>query len=399
MKETIERCNGNSRINRVEASPIRTFLDRAAELKSQGHPVIPLSAGEPNFNTPKTIKDATIEAIEENYSHYGSNRGDFGLRSILSRFIKKETGTQYDPADEIFITSSGAEALNNAIMAFVEDRDEVIVFTPAFVTYKNLVKYQGATFVDIPLKPENGFQPDPKEVEAAITEKTTMMIMNNPNNPTGAVFQPDILKELAKISVRHNLLVLSDEMYSRLVYGDTPFVSMASFPDMKERCIIVNGFSKTYAMTGWRIGYIATSRQMGIPLLRMHQYSTTCTPTFIQKGLVKALELPETQAEVEGMIKTFAKRRQIILEGLSKINHLSFIQPEGAFYVMVDVSKTGLSGLEFAKRLLEEKYVACVPAIGLGDSCGDFVRFSYAACEQDILEGLKRIEEFVCMLS
>lgn len=398
MKANHDIYSGSSRIGRLEASPIRVILDRASALREQGHPVIPFSAGEPNFDTPETIKRATIRAIEENHTHYCSNQGLPKLRRLLAKNILEETGVTYDPDRELLVTSSAAEAINNAILSFIEDGDEVILFTPAFVTYKNLVRYAGGTVVDIPLKPENGFQPSPSEVERAITERTKMMILNNPNNPTGAVYGSAVLRKLAELAVEHNLLVLSDEIYSTLVYGDAVFTSMASFPGMKERTLLVNGFSKTYAMTGWRLGYLAAGGQLRTPLLKMHQYSTTCSPTFIQKGLVDSLESPETLRDVQAMKSAFEKRRQRMLEGLNAIKGLSCVVPDGAFYIMVDVSATALSGMEFADRLLEEQYVATVPAIGLGDTCGDFIRISYAASDDEITEGLERIRTFVSSL-
>ena len=239
---------------RLEASPIRTILDRAAALRGEGRPVVPFSAGEPDFPTPSPIKKATEKAIEENYSHYCSNRGLPELRTLLSRKLEKESKVKYDPATEIIVTSSGAEALNNAILTFVGPGDEVIIPTPAFVTYKNLVKFAGGVFVDVPLRAEDNFQLNADEIEKAITPKTKMIVINNPNNPSGAVYTRETLEKVAALAVKYDLLVLSDEMYSRLVYDGAEFQSMASLPGMRERTVIVTGFSKTYAMTGWRLG-------------------------------------------------------------------------------------------------------------------------------------------------
>ncbi len=398
MKTGYDFSTGSSRVQRLAASPIRAILDRAAELRAAGNRVIPFSAGEPDFNTPEPIKQATIAAINNNFSHYGSNRGMPRLREMIARKLLAETGVSYAPETEVIVTSSGAEAINNAILTFIEDGDEVIVFTPAFVSYKNLINYAGGVFIDIPLKPENGFCPDASAVEQAITARTKAIVLNNPNNPTGAVYDRNTLEKLAQLAVKHNLLVISDEMYSRLVYDDAEFTSMAALPGMKERTVIINGFSKTYAMTGWRLGYLAADKRLTAPLMKMHQYSTTCSPTFIQQGLADSLELIETADAVDSMIRAFAKRRKAILEGLSAIPKLSCVVPKGAFYVMVNVSATGLDGMAFAKRLLEEHFVATVPAIGLGDACGDFIRISYAASDEDIAEGLRRILQFTSSL-
>lgn len=376
---------------RLEASPIRTILDRAAALRGEGRPVVPFSAGEPDFPTPSPIKKATEKAIEENYSHYCSNRGLPELRTLLSRKLEKESKVKYDPATEIIVTSSGAEALNNAILTFVGPGDEVIIPTPAFVTYKNLVKFAGGVFVDVPLRAEDNFQLNADEIEKAITPKTKMIVINNPNNPSGAVYTRETLKKVAALAVKYDLMVLSDEMYSRLVYDGAEFHSMASLPGMRERTVIVTGFSKTYAMTGWRLGYLAADKKLADWLIKCHQYSTTCSPTFIQKGLVDSLEDPQTEKEVQDMLDAFAKRRKAMVSGLEKINGLKVIQPKGAFYVMVDVSATGLSGMDFAMKLLEEYNVATVPAIGLGDACGDYIRISYAASDENIVKGLENM--------
>lgn len=395
MKTVFEAYQGAERLENVHFSAIRTVLDKAAKLRSEGHRVIPLSAGEPNFNTPEPIKQATIKALENNFTHYGSNRGLPKLREILAQMVKEETGVSYDPATEILITCGGAEALNNAILSVVDKGDEVIVFTPAFVTYQNLVAMCEGVCVELPLKPENDFQIDLKELEEAITDKTKMIILNNPNNPTGAVYSEESLAGLCKLAVEHDIFVLSDEMYSKLLYEGKKFCSIAQFPGMKEHSIIVNGFSKTYAMTGWRVGYILADEKVLTPIMKVHQYSSTCCPTFIHVGMAEAILLPETQKCVEEMLAEFAERREILLEGLSKIEKLSYVKPYGAFYVMIDVSATGLDGEQFAARLLEEKKVATVPAVALGKECVNYIRVSFAASEDDIREGLKRIEEFI----
>ena len=380
---------------RLEPSLIRTVLDRAAALRSEGHRVIPFSAGEPNFNTPSPIKAAAQKAIEENFTHYTSNRGLPGLRTIIAKMMEQTTGTAYDPETEIIVTSSGAEALNNAIHAFVGQGDEVIIPTPAFVSYKNLVKFTGAEVVEVPLSPKECFRLDAKAIQAKITPKTKMIILNNPNNPSGAVYTREDLEAVAKLAVEHDLLVLSDEMYSRLVYDGAEFVSVTSLPGMRERAIVVSGFSKSYAMTGWRLGYLIADKALVSTMLKVHQYSTTCSPTFIQKGLVDSLEDLQTEKEVQDMLAAFAQRRKAILAGLEKIPGLTPITPRGAFYVTVDVSATGMNGMDFATRLLEEKYVATVPAAAFDGDTANLIRISYAASDEDIQEGRKRLEDFV----
>ena len=395
MTNSYDLSAGAKRLEKVEASPIRTILDRAAVLRSEGKPVIPFSAGEPDFNTPTDIKEATIRAITNNQTKYTSNRGYPALRKVLKEYIQRETGMEYDPETEILVTSSAAEALNNTIMSFVDDGDEVIVLTPAFISYKCLVNLCGAKYIYIPMDPENGFQVDVEAIKAAVTDKTKMLILNNPSNPTGAVFSKENLAEICKLAVERNFLVLADEIYSRLVYDGAEFHSVASFPGMRDRAIVISGFSKTFAMTGWLVGYIATDAKLAARILRTHQYSTTCSPTFIQVALAEAMDTPRTRKQVEEMIQAFANRRQLIMGLLDDIPGLTYVKPYGAFYIMVDVSGLGMTSTEFAQKLLEEKYVATVPAVGLDDKTGKFVRFSYATSEENIQEGLRRVKELV----
>lgn len=394
MKKDYDITRDSDRVNQVEPSLIRTVLNRVDELRKQGNEIIALSAGEPDFNTPADIKEATINAIIQNHTHYCSNRGYEKLRKKIAEKTLEETGVLYDYLNEILVTSSGAEAINNAILSIIDEGDEAILFSPAFVNYENMVKISGGVPEVIELKRENRFEIVIAEVEKRITEKTKMLVINNPNNPTGAVYDQSVLEQLCELSVKHNFIIVSDEMYSRLVYEDAGFKSIAAFPGMKERSVIINGFSKTYAMTGWRLGYITASAKRLNAILKIHQYSTTCSPTFIQIGVAEGMDTEPTKKEISAMVDTFAERRQTLIERLNKIAGLSYITPKGAFYLMVDVSKTRLSGMEYAGRLLEEKHVAVIPAVGLGKNCSDFIRLSFAASSESIDKALDRIEEF-----
>jgi aspartate/methionine/tyrosine aminotransferase len=389
--------SGAGRLNHMFISPIRTVLDKAKAMEDRGQNVVRLLAGEPDFQTPVDIKEATVRAIRANFTHYGSNRGQPRLRKAIARILEEDCHVQYDPEMEIIVTSSGAEAINNAFLSFVDPGDEVILFTPAFVSYENMVYMCGGKAVDIPLKLERGFQIDLDEVEARITNKAKMIVINNPCNPTGAVYPRTVLEGLARLAQKHNLLVFSDEIYNRLTYNGS-FCSMASIAGMKERTIVMNGFSKTYAMTGWRLGYLAADRRLISRIMKVHQYSTTCSPTFIQEGLADALFTPGTIEAVDRMIREFALRRDVITQGLEKIPGIHFSKSEGAFYVFVNVLDTGLDGDTFAARLLDEKLVATVPGGALGKECGDFVRLSFAASMENIALGLDRIGEFVAEL-
>lgn len=395
MKQEFDITQGAERLKQVSFSPIRAMMDKARKLESEGYPVISFCAGEPNFNTPQTIKDATVRALERNLTHYSSNRGILELRKEIAKKAKADTGIDYDPETEILVTNSGAEAINHAILANVDAGDEVIVFTPAFINYESLVKMCGATLIDIPLKPEDEFQINIDVVKSKISERTKMIVMNNPCNPTGVVYSYEVLSELARLVVEHNFLIFADEIYNCLTYDGVKFYSMASFPGMKERTIVMNGFSKTYAMTGWRVGYLLVDAKMMGHIVKVHQYSTTSGNTFIQTALAETMNASETMAEVHHMLAEFAKRKDLFTKGLDEIDRLSYISPKGAFYILINVAETGLDGEEFARRLVEESYVATVPAAGLGRECENFIRVSFAASDEAITEGLKRIRLFV----
>lgn len=386
---------GADRLEQVYFSPIRQVEEKANALAKEGHPVIKFSIGEPDFNTPEPIKAATIQAIKENKTHYASNRGLLELRQCIAQKLKENNGLEYDPETEILVTSGGAEVINDAFLAVLNPGDEVIVFTPAFMNYENLIHLCGAKMVGIPLKEENGFQIDPAAVKARITERTRMIVLNNPSNPLGIVFKEEVLEEIAKIAVQYNLLVFTDEMYNEILYDGVVCRSIASFPDMKIRTITMNGFSKTYAMTGWRVGYVAADSRVISNILKVHQYATTCSPTFIQYGLAAAMNSPETVSEVKKMVQVFDHRRKLVMAGLDKIGKLTYIVPEGAFYIFVNVSQTGMDGDEFASKLLNEFYVATVPGTKLGDWCKDYIRISYATSDQNLEEGLSRMDRFV----
>lgn len=398
MRADVDVLTGARKLDDISISLIRIAMDRAKALTDAGKPVVPFVAGEPNFDTPEPIKAAAAQAIRENYSHYTSNRGYPALREAISRRTAADTGIVYDPESEIVVTSGGAEAINNALTAVLDPGDEVILFSPAFINYENVSRLCGAKIVSIPLKKENGFQIDVEEVRAHLTPRTKLLVINNPCNPTGVLYTPDTLEKLSRLVVENNLLAFSDEIYSRLTYDGAPFRSLASFPGMRERTIVMNGFSKTYAMTGWRLGYLCADKRLVPHIMKVHQYSTTCSPTFIQVALARTMELPETQAAVQQMIDAFTRRRMMILEGLRSIPKLDFVTPLGAFYVFVDVSATGLTGEKFSQKLLENTYVATVPGIGLGRECVDFVRFSYAASDENIRKGMGLLREFTASL-
>lgn len=381
------------RIDQVQMSSIRVVMEKVEKLKSQGKSVVSLCAGEPDFNTPEGIKKATIEALNNNQTHYSSNRGYLGLRQKVAQLLKEQTTVDYDSDQEIIMTCGCSEAINNACFAFIEPGDEVIIFTPAFVSYQNTVLLCEGIPVEIPLKASNEFQIDIEELKSKITNKTKMMIINNPSNPTGAVYQKEILEKVCQLARENNILILADEIYNQLDY-EKQYVSIASFENMKDYTIIVNGFSKAYAMTGWRMGYIAASKKHIDHILKVHQYTTTSQMTFAQIGMAKAIDQEDVKKEVQHMIQTFHERRTFIMEHLDQCAMLSYVKPHGAFYIMVDVSKTGLTGQEFADKLLEYG-VAVVPANGFGKNLNNFVRISFASSKENIEEAFVRIKKLL----
>lgn len=386
--------SGAKNVKDVVFSRIRIISEHSKDLAAMGRDIVFFTLGEPDFNTPELIKKETIKAIENNYTHYNYNRGLLSLREEIAKKIKRETGIDYDPEKELILTSSGAEAINNALIGVLDEGDEVIIFTPAFMNYANVAKIVGAVPVEVPLRKENGYQIDFEELESKITNKTKLVILNDPGNPSGVVCTRETLEKLAQIIVSHNLLIFTDEMYNNLVYDGKKVMSIAELPRMKERTIMMNGFSKTYAMTGWRLGYLAMDERLVTPILKVHQYSTTCAPTFIQEGLVHSMNKAETLEAVENMVKTFEKRRNIVMTWMDRIPKLGCIRPEGAFYLLIDVSQTGLDGEEFATRILEEKGVAMIPGETFGTDYRDYVRISYATATDRIEEGMKRLKEF-----
>lgn len=381
-----------SRINDVKMSSIRIVMEKVEKLRNEGKHIVSLCAGEPDFNTPEGIKKATIEALNNNYTHYSSNRGYLPLRDKICNLLKEQTNTTYN-SDEIIMTCGCSEAINNVCNAFINPGDEVIIFTPAFVSYQNTVLLCQGKPIEIPLKVENGFQIEIEELKKHLNDKTKMIIINNPNNPTGAVYQKETLEKLCKLAKENNILILADEIYNKLDY-ENKYYSIASFEDMKDYTIIVNGFSKAYAMTGWRMGYIAASKKHIDQIIKVHQYTTTSQNTFAQVGMANSIDSQEVVDEVNEMIKTFSKRRELVIELLDNCEMLEYVKPDGAFYVMIDVSKTNLTGQEFADKLLEYG-VAVVPAQGFGKDFTNYVRISFASSKEDILESFSRIQKFV----
>ncbi|HNB52668.1 MAG TPA: aminotransferase class I/II-fold pyridoxal phosphate-dependent enzyme [Anaerolineales bacterium] len=375
------------RVAGLKPSGIRKFFDIVATMKD----VISLGIGEPDFVTPEPILNAGIASLRAGNTHYTSNAGILDLRRAVCAQLEKLYGVSYDPATEIVITVGVSEALYLAMTAILEQGDEVIIPTPCFVAYQAEVIMAGGVAVEIPSKVENHFMPDPKEIEAAITPRTKAIFIGYPNNPTGAVASREVLIEIGKIAEKHDLVMISDEIYDRLVYG-TQHISFPALPGMRNRTILLGGFSKDYAMTGWRIGYACAPAELLTGLLRVHQYTIMSAPTPAQDAALVAVE--QGEEHVAAMVSEYDRRRKLIVSGLNELGLKTF-EPHGAFYAFPNISASGMDEETFSELLLHEEKVAVVPGSAFGVGGEGFVRCSYATAYEKIEEALVRMERFM----
>ena len=377
----------SSRAMELKPSGIRRFFDILEEMQD----VVSLTVGQPDFDTPWHIREAGIRSLEEGRTYYTSNSGTVELRREISAYQKRRFGLEYDPKNEIIVTVGGSEAIDLALRAVVNIGDEVIVPEPCFVCYSPLVTLAGGAPVTINLRAENDFRLTAAELEAAITPKTKAVVLAFPNNPTGAVLDGNDLENLAEVIRRHNILVISDEIYAELTYGER-HVSIASLDGMRERTIIAAGFSKSYAMTGWRLGYTLAPPEITAQMLKIHQFAIMCAPTASQFAAVEAVR--NGDEDIEFMKAEYDGRRRFVVSGLHDMGIDCFV-PRGAFYVFPDISGFGMTSEEFCGRLLREKHVAIVPGTAFGE-CGEgFARISYAYSLRHLEKALKRMEEFI----
>ena len=374
-------------VTNLKPSGIRKFFDIAATMDD----VISLGIGEPDFTTPQPIIDAGIQALQQGETHYTSNSGIMALREAIAENLQDRYGVTYDPVNEIIITVGVSEALYLTFTAMLEPGDEVIIPTPCFVSYQAEVALAGGKPVEIYTTMEDDFQPNPAVIEKAITPKTKAILLGYPNNPTGTVASREVLEEIGRIAEKHDLVVISDEIYDRLVYGQE-HVCFPAFPGMQERTLLLGGFSKDYAMTGWRIGYAAGPASLIKGLVRIHQYSVMSAPTVSQYGALAALKVGEPY--VKEMLAEYDRRRKFVVEGLNAIGLPTF-EPHGAFYAFPSIHNTGLDDETFAERLLLEEKVAVVPGSSFGDAGIGFVRCSYATSYEKLEIALEKIGRFV----
>jgi len=371
----------------LKPSGIRKFFDIVATMDD----VISLGIGEPDFVTPKPILDAGIHALKMGETHYTSNAGIFELREALSQHLGQLYGVFYNPKDEIVITVGVSEALYLALTAILNPGEEVIIHTPCFVSYESEIILAGGVPVVLPCKVDSAFQLSPTALEAMVTSRTKAILLSYPNNPTGAVASREVLQAVAEIAEKHDLVVISDEIYDQLVYG-VDHVCFASLPEMKKRTITLGGLSKNYAMTGWRIGYAAAPPEILQGLLRIHQYTIMSAPTSAQIAGIEALK--HGAEHVEAMRFEYNRRRELIVSGLNQLGLPTF-EPRGAFYAFPKVSISGMTDETFAEQLLAEEKVAVVPGSAFGAAGEGFVRCSYATAYEKIEEALERMAHFV----
>jgi len=377
----------STRVATLKPSGIRKFFDIAATMKD----VISLGIGEPDFITPKPIMDAGIESILRGDTHYTSNAGIIELRRALSAHLEKLYRVRYDPDTEILMTVGVSEALYLAFTAILEPGDEVIIPTPCFVAYQAEVILAGGIPVEVASRMENNFSPDPDEIEAAITPRTKAILIGYPNNPTGAVASMEALVRLAEIAEKHDIVVISDEIYDRLVYG-VDHICFPALEGMRKRTILLGGFSKDYAMTGWRIGYAAAPVDFIKPMTRVHQYTIMSAPTMSQRAALEGLINGEEH--VLQMLAEYDRRRTFLVAALNRLG-LDTVEPKGAFYVFPRITVSGLDDESFAQRLLQEEKVAMVPGNAFGAGGEGFVRISYATAYEKIEEAMHRLEKFM----
>ena len=372
----------------LKPSGIRRFFDIVAEMKD----AISLGVGEPDFDTPWHIRDEGIYSLEKGRTFYTSNSGLKELKIEVAAYLKRTQNLDYHYNHEIFITVGGSEAIDLMMRAMVNPGDEVLVPQPSYVSYEPTAVMAGAVPVIINLKEENQFRLTPQELEAAITPKTKILVLPYPNNPTGAIMEKEDLEAIAPIIEKHDLYVLSDEIYGELTYGDKKHVSIATLPGMQERTILVNGFSKAYAMTGWRLGYACGPEKIIEQMIKIHQYCIMCAPTTSQYAAVEALK--NGDEDVRMMRESYDERRRFVLHSLREMG-LSCFEPLGAFYVFPCIKEFGMTSDEFATRLLQEQNVAIVPGTAFGD-CGEgYLRISYAYSIENLREALTRLRRFV----
>ncbi|WP_416728648.1 aminotransferase [Fictibacillus sp. JL2B1089] len=374
-------------VQSIQPSGIRRFFDLASSMEN----VISLGVGEPDFVTPWNVIEASYHSLEQGYTAYTANAGLFELRKEISRYMKRRFGVTYSAEDEMVVTVGASQAIDIALRAVLNPGEEVIVVEPSFVSYAPTVTLAGGVPVPVNTYSEDDFKLQPEQIEAAITDKTKVIMLCSPNNPTGTVLSKGDLERIAEVVEKHDLLVISDEIYAELTY-DEPYTSFPAVKNMRDRTILISGFSKAFAMTGWRLGFACGPKDILQAMLKIHQYTMMCAPTMAQHAALEALV--NGQKDVVKMKESYRQRRSLVIHALEEMG-LSCHVPGGAFYVFPSIEKTGLSSEEFAEQLLMKEQVAVVPGSVFGESGEGHVRCSYATSVQKLEEAMRRIDRFL----
>jgi aminotransferase len=388
LKQTTKRDYISKKSREISPSGIRKYFDLLSSMEG----AISLGVGEPDFVTPWPMREAGIFAIEKGFTMYTSNRGMSELREALCKYHQDLYGIEYDPHLEILVTTGCSEALDLACRAVIDPGDEVIMTDPHYVAYPVCVSLAGGVAVPVPTYEKNNFEIMPEDIKKKLTPKTKAILLSYPSNPTGAVMPKDILMQIAELAVKHDLVVISDEIYARLVYGEE-HTCMATLPGMRDRVILIGGFSKTFAMTGWRVGYTLANPDFIEAMLKVHQYTMMCAPIMGQIAAIEALKESNNQ-EVVDMLAEYDRRRRVMVKGFRDLG-LSCFEPKGAFYTFPSIQSTGMTSEEFAEGLLRDEKVAVVPGSVFGKSGEGYIRCCYATSMPEIEEAIKRMGRFI----
>ena len=379
----------------VKNSYIRVMMDKAKEMEDQGRTIVHLELGEPDFTTPKPIIEATVQALREGHTYYAPDQGMDELRRLVAKKLYKEKGLK-DQYDNVIITAGASEALFLAMMGLTGPGHSVLIPEPAFGNYYNCCVCAGSKPVHVPLKLTDTCELDLEKLEAAVDDSTGFIVLNNPHNPTGGSFDAAQIKQLAELAIKKDLIVITDEIYEDVYYGREKPLSIAALDGMQERTVLVGGFSKTYAMTGWRVGYIVVPPPLYDPIQKIHQYVVTCVSTFSQIGIANSLE--QCAEEARCMLKEYDKRRQFLMEKLDQMAGVSYVKPEGAFYLFINIRTFGLSSIEFCERLLEEYGLATLPGSSFGPTGEGYIRISYATSLEELAKAMDIFKNFTATL-
>lgn len=385
--KTTKNSHVSKVVQQLKPSGIRRFFDLAAGMEG----VISLGVGEPDFVTPWAVREAAINSLEQGYTSYTANAGLIELRQEIARYLKTKFQVEYAPETEIIVTVGASEAIDIAMRTIIDPGDEVIVVEPCFVSYVPMVMLAGGKAVTVQATKENDFKIQPEQIEAAITERTKAILICSPNNPTGTMLNKSELEKLAAIAEKYDLLIIADEIYAELAY-DEEYTSMAAIKGMRERTILINGFSKGFAMTGWRLGFVCAPEDISTAMLKIHQYAMMCASTMAQHAALEALR--NCRSDVDEMVKSYRRRRNFIVESFNEIG-LTCHVPGGAFYAFPSIESTGLTSQEFAEQLLRRERVAVVPGDVFGESGNGHIRCSYATSLEQLREAVTRMKRFL----